>query len=122
MPITSPPEPMFTGYAVEPQDQCLRSGQFEIGPGRVVRITTARFDKINVQWFFKTDTDMADFRDWYNRADGANGGQAWFPATVAVGDGAGPALYDCRFTAPFKATISPPLRWTVTATLEVRHA
>lgn len=119
--MTAPPVPLLSGYAVDPQDQCLRSGQFEVGTGRVRRISTARFSRVNVQWVLRSDAEMDDFVDWFHRSDGANGGQAWFQAPLALG-GDGVATYDARFSGPYKATPLAGLRWSVTATLEVRNA
>ena len=119
--ITAPPVPCYADYSVDPQEQCLRSAQFEIGVGRVRRISTSRFSKVKVQWIFKSDADMNDFQDWFYRLDGANGGAAWFQAPLAIGGG-GVATYDARFSGPFQSTPLSGLRWTVTATLEVRHA
>lgn len=51
---------------------------------------------------------------------GAGGGSAWFMAPLAFGGGFAEA--ECRFEGGWKASISQGLRWTVSATLEVRNA
>lgn len=51
---------------------------------------------------------------------GAAGGSAWFFAPVALGGGF--RLAEVRFTGAWQAKISQGLRWTVTASLEVRNA
>jgi hypothetical protein len=112
------PSPIKVSYAVNMQDQCIRT-DMEAGNPRVRRRTSARIDLIDVAWTF-TDAEMADFRSWYeDSSTGISGGAAWFQIDLAVGD-TGINTVDARFARTFIARLQPGLNWTVESQLETR--
>jgi hypothetical protein len=117
--ITAPPLPLVEGYEVTPTDQVLRQS-FEAGPGRARRRFFTPFERINVAWKFD-DQEFQEFREWFYSQDGANGGAAWYWQNLAHGTG-GVVPTQARFGSTYKATVIGPLKWKVTATLEVRDA
>lgn len=62
------PGPIGPGYVLTPFEQSIRT-DMEVGPARVRRISTARRDRLSVQWRF-TDAEMGAFRAWF-------GSEAW---------------------------------------------
>lgn len=117
--ISAPPIPLVDGYDISPAEQVLRQS-FEAGPGRSRRRFFAPFERINVSWKFD-DKGFQDFRDWFLSPDGANGGAAWFWQELAYGTG-GVVSAQARFGSTYRATVIGPLKWKVSAVLEVRDA
>ncbi|MCU0919681.1 MAG: hypothetical protein MUF16_05000 [Burkholderiaceae bacterium] len=112
------PSPIKASYAINMQDQCVRT-DFEAGNPRVRRRTAARIDLIDVSWTF-TDAELAEFRAWYeDSSTGISGGAGWFQIDLAVGD-TGINTVDARFTRTFVARMQPGLNWTVESQLETR--
>lgn len=111
------PGPELTGYQINPADQTGRT-DMEVGPARQRRRTAARDDHISVTWKF-TDREMTIFRAWFDGADYAAGGSAWFNVTIAGGDG-GMREREARFVGPYQATPLTGLNWLVSAKLETR--
>lgn len=62
------PGPIGPGYGLTPFEQSIRT-DMEVGPARVRRISTARRDRLSVQWRFD-DAEMGAFRAWF-------GSEAW---------------------------------------------
>lgn len=116
-PATLPP-PLRSGYAVEPEDQTLRT-QMEFGASRVRRLSTADLDEVPVTWRFN-EAEMTAFRAWFrDGATGAAGGTAWF--TIKLKRGNSPLeTVSARFKEPWKARFEAGKRWLVSAKLEVR--
>lgn len=117
--MSSPPIPLVEGYDISPFDQTLRQS-FEAGPGRARRRFFSPFERINVGWSF-TDAQFQEFRTWFYDPAGGNGGAAWYLQDLALGTG-GVVSVQARFGGSYKASVIGPLRWKVTATLEVRDA
>lgn len=107
------PIPKRAGYEVEPIDPCIRT-DMEAGSPRTRRRTSARLDKIAVQWMFN-DADMTSFRNWFN-SDIA-GGAAWFNLTMNAGFGL--ETREAKFSGIWKAA-NPSGLWVVNASLDVR--
>lgn len=110
------PLPQIQGYGIEPMDQVLRLS-FEAGPGRARRRFFSPYERFPVTWIM-THTQMTIFRAWFYSSDGANGGAAWFVTSLDKGFGLEPL--EARFAGPWKAVPAGPVRWSVTASLEVR--
>jgi len=67
--------------------------------------------------------EYRQFYSWWNCADGANGGAAWFYTRVRRDDTAGDLeVVLARFTGPYTATALPGARWSINATWEVKDA
>lgn len=111
------PLPAAEGYALSPVDPAIRTNM-EVGAARVRRHTSARNDRIAVIWLLN-DAQMATFRGWFDNASQAAGGAAWFSIRLAIG-GSGIQTYEARFVGVWQARLLPSLRWSVSATLEVR--
>lgn len=107
------PIPNRAGYEVAPIDPCIRT-DMEIGSPRTRRRTSARLDKLSVQWIFNA-SDMNSFRDWFN--DDIAGGSAWFNLQVDAGFGL--ETREAKFSGVWSAS-NPSGAWVVTASLEVR--
>jgi len=92
------------------------------------RITTVEIDSASITLRF-TDTEMLTFRQWFNRKDatypdgwgGANGGAAWFTATVLTGYGMD-ITKDCKIVSPYKMKHVGLNWWDVSFTFKVRYA
>lgn len=116
------PAPMLSGYQANPQDQVVRT-QMEVGTARARLRSTAKIDKVTVQWLF-TDAQMATFRTWWYQ-DSASGGSAtgtsWFTISLALGQ-TGLTSVTARFLGAYKASGGAGLLWNVQAELEVRYA
>ena len=110
------PLPQIQGYGIEPMDQVLRQS-FEAGPGRARRRFFSPYERFPVTWIM-THAQMTIFRAWFYSSDGANGGAAWFVTSLDKGFGLEPL--EARFAGPWKAVPAGPVRWSVTASLEVR--
>jgi hypothetical protein len=117
--ISAPPIPLVEGYEINPFDQGLRQS-FEAGPGRARRRFYSPFERVGVAWSL-SDAQYQAFREWFYSPDGANGGVAWYWQDLAMGTG-GTVSTQARFGGPYKVAVIGPLRWKVTATLEVRDA
>ena len=115
-PITLP-RTLATGYDLNPVDPSIRT-DMEVGAARTRRRTSARNDKVGVNWIF-SDSEMAIFRDWFDDPAQCAGGSAWFATKLALGTG-GVVAVEARFVGIWKSVVIPPLMWSVTATLEVR--
>lgn len=119
---TTLPAPMLNGYQANPQDQVVRT-QMEVGTARARLRSTAKIDKVSVQWLF-TDAQMATFRAWWYQ-DSTSGGSAtgtsWFTISLAVGQ-TGLTAVTARFLGPYQAQGGAGLLWNVHAELEVRYA
>lgn len=119
---TSLPAPLLAGYQANPQDQVVRT-QMEVGTARARLRSTAKIDRVTVQWLF-TDAQMATFRNWWyqdSASGGAAGGTSWFSITLPVGAG-GLTSVTARFLQPYSAQSGAGLLWTVHGELEVRYA
>ena len=90
----------------------------ESGQARARRHSRARADHLSLRWHFN-DGEMAQFRSWFDDPAGADGGAAWFSLDLPLGDG-GIVTRQVRFSAPWRAQLTPGLRWVVSAALEVR--
>lgn len=107
------PQPLLSGYGVEPVDQTLRT-DMEVGSPRVRRRTSVRNDQIPVSWLFDA-TQFSAFRTWF---DGdAAGGAAWFTVALPLGDA---DSTEARFTEAWRAEKLSATHWRVTGKLEVR--
>lgn len=111
------PAPLLNGYQASPQDQVVRT-QMEVGTARARLRSTAKIDRVTVQWLF-TDAQMATFRTWYY-GDGASG-TSWFYISLAVGQ-TGVTSVLARFMQPYTAESGAGLLWRVQGELEVRYA
>ena len=112
------PKPLASSYSLSPVDQTIRT-DMEGGLARVRRRTTARNDKVSVNWRM-TDAQMAIFRAWFEDAStGISGGAGWFTVSLAIGT-TGVVSVEARFIGPFKASNITALIWSVAAELEVR--
>lgn len=107
------PVPNLSGYEVTPIDPCIRT-DMETGAPRTRRRTSARLDKIKVQWVFN-DADMISFRNWFN-TDIA-GGSAWF--NLELNAGFGKETREVKFSGIWNAS-KPSGAWVVSADLDVR--
>lgn len=108
-----------TGYNLSPVDQTVRT-DMESGAARVRRRTTARNDKVTVNWLFSSD-QMATFRAWFEDATtGIAGGSGWFTVTLLLGTG-GSVSTTARFIGPFTADLVPYQKWSVSGELEIRQ-
>lgn len=116
------PAPMLGGYQANPQDQVVRT-QMEVGTARARLRSTAKIDRVSVQWLF-TDAQMQTFRDWWYLDSASNGaayGTSWFTISLAVGQ-TGLTSVTARFLQPYQASSGAGLLWTVKGELEVRYA
>lgn len=116
------PAPLLGGYQANPQDQVVRT-QMEVGTARARLRSTAKIDRVSVQWLF-TDAQMATFRTWWYQ-DSASGGAAtgtsWFTISLALGQ-TGLTSVTARFLQPYTAQGGAGLLWNVHGELEVRYA
>jgi hypothetical protein len=112
------PAPLLAGYAVQIADNVART-DMEAGPGRARRRSAARNDRVTVSWVFSA-AQMDAFRDWFDDADEAAGGAAWFSATLNVGNGS--TAFDARFLAAPSAELLGSGAWRVSASWELRSA
>ena len=117
-PITLP-TPQSTGLSLHPVDQVVLTNM-EAGNVKARRTSSARRDGIQFVWKF-TDAEMAIFRNWFDDADEADGGAAWFTVSLPTGDG-GSISVEARFSGVFQSNMIPVMNWEVSATLEVRYA
>lgn len=113
------PGPLNTGYQLNPVDQVIRT-EMEGGNTRSRRRTTARIDSFPLVFIYNK-TQMAEFRDWFEDAIGADGGAAWFDISLDTGDG-GELTVEARFDGIWQSARMSTEYWKVTATLEVRYA
>jgi hypothetical protein len=116
------PAPLLNSYQANPQDQVVRT-QMEVGTARARLRSTAKIDRVSVQWLL-TDAQMATFRTWYYQDSGSGGGAAgtsWFTISLAVGQ-TGLTVVTARFLQPYTAQGGAGLLWTVHGELEVRYA
>lgn len=111
------PKPQAPGYSLNPVDQTVRT-DMEFGAARARRRTSARNDKVSVEWVL-TDAQMAIFRTWFENAAEAAGGASWFTTSLAIGT-TGIVSVEARFVGAFKSSGMPGLKWSVTAELEIR--
>lgn len=119
---TTLPAPLLNGYQANPQDQVVRT-QMEVGTARARLRSTAKIDKVTVQWLF-TDAEMATFRTWWYQGSASGGsatGTSWFTISLATGQ-TGLTSVTARFLGPYQAQAGAGLLWTVRAELEVRYA
>lgn len=116
------PAPLLSGYQANPQDQVVRT-QMEVGTARARLRSTAKIDRVTVQWLF-TDDQMATFRTWWYQ-DSASGGAAtgtsWFTISLPLGQ-TGLTSVTARFLQPYQAEGGAGLLWRVRGELEVRYA
>lgn len=116
------PAPLLNGYQANPQDQVVRT-QMEVGTARARLRSTAKIDRVSVQWLF-TDAQMATFRTWWYQ-DSASGGAAtgtsWFTISLPTGQ-TGLTSVTARFLQPYTAQGGAGLLWQVHGELEVRYA
>lgn len=91
----------------------------ERGNARTRRTTYARQDELAVSWKLSA-TQMAAFRAWFDHRDGADGGNAWFYTSILTGDSSSVQSKEVKFKGAWKAEMSGPFDWIVSATLEVR--
>lgn len=114
------PKPNPRGYSIAPKDQTLRT-DMEVGSPKARRVTTSRYDKIQVIWEM-TDVEHAIFREWYyGSTSGASGGASWFTTSLPMGTG-GFSTVEARFTGPYKSEYMEGFYWAVSGELEVRDA
>ena len=111
------PVPVVDGYAFDPQDQIART-DFEFGSSRTRRRTKAQLDFVSVSWVMD-DAEFTLFRTWFYADDGAAGGAAWVPCTLALGQ-TGAKSYQVKLRN-FKPSALGGLNWRVSSTLEVRY-
>lgn len=112
------PAPLVAGYSLSPADPCIRT-DFEIGPKRVRRRTSARQDSVSVSWVMSA-SQFEEFRSWFDDAeDGIAGGASWFLLSLQLGVG-GEGVSEARFSQVFTADFLGGGFWRVSATLEVR--
>lgn len=120
-PVTLP-QPTLNGYQANPQDQVVRTNM-EVGTARARLRSTAKIDRVSVNWLF-TDAQMATFRAWWYQ-DSASGGAAtgtsWFTISLPVGQ-TGLTSVSARFLQPYEAQGGAGLLWSVKGELEVRYA
>ena len=115
------PAPRVSGYGVNPVDMTIRT-EMESGSTRARRRSVARKDNVPLAWLF-TAEQFATFRDWYDDADGADGGAGWFSIDLYVGDAAGKITVTARFAEVWQsAPVGSAKLWAVTAKLEIRYA
>ena len=112
------PAPSYNGYQLAPEDQTVRT-DMEVGPARQRRRTAARNDQISLTWEFD-DAEMAIFRDWFDDAAEAAGGDAWFTGLSLATGNTGLTAEECRFIGAWTGVPLPGLRWNITAKLEIR--
>ncbi len=111
------PNPTWS-YTLNPVDQTIATNM-ESGASRLRRRTSARNDKVDVNWMM-SDAQFVSFRAWFNDAiTGIAGGAAWFTINLPVGDG-GLTSVTARFIGAYKASYMSTQHWTVTAQLELR--
>jgi hypothetical protein len=116
---TTLPQPTASGYSVKPVDQTLRT-DLEKGAARVRRITAARLDKISFTLIFSTN-QLQTFRSWFDSANGAAGGAAWFSMSLSLGNGAGLTTETVRFVNPPSfSKAGGGLVWTAAVEVEAR--
>lgn len=108
------PAPLAAGYGITPRTQVVRT-DMESGAQKVRRVTYARGDKVKCGWLMRKE-QLAEFRDWFDDSDGANGGQAWFQ--ILIDTGGTTETVDARFSTDPQMDYAAPY-WSVTATLEV---
>lgn len=116
------PAPLLGGYQANPQDQVVRT-QMEVGTARARLRSTAKIDRVSVQWLL-TDAQMATFRTWWyqdSASGGAANGTSWFTISLAIGQ-TGLTSVTARFLQPYQAQSGAGLLWTVKGELEVRYA
>lgn len=113
------PGPITTGYQLNPVEQVVRT-EMEGGYTRSRRRTTARIDSFQLAFIYDK-AQMAIFRGWFNDADGANGGAAWFDFSLDTGGGE-ELTVEARFNGIWQSSKMSNDYWKVTATLEVRYA
>lgn len=119
---TTLPAAMLNGYQANPLDQVVRT-QMEVGTARARLRSTAKIDRVSLQWLF-TDAEMATFRDWWyqdSASGGAASGTSWFTINLATGQ-TGLTTVTARFLQPYQAQSGAGLLWTVRGELEVRYA
>lgn len=117
------PAPIVNGWGLEPADHLARSSM-ESGADRVRRTSTARADKVGVQWVM-TRVQFAAFRSWFESSTGANYGADWFTIGLQAGQDAGGACTTtetARFAGNWSAAPIDPFLIRVSGTLEVRDA
>lgn len=108
------PRPRLAGYQIAPGDQTVRT-DMEVGAARVRRRSTARDDRITLEWLF-TDAQLAEFRAWFDTE--AAGGAAWFTGlAVFLGDA---SATETRFAQSWTAEAVGGGRWRVAAQIEAR--
>ena len=116
------PAPLLNGYQANPQDQVVRT-QMEVGTARARLRSTAKIDRVTVQWLF-TDAQMQTFRDWWYQGSASGGsayGTSWFTISLPVGQ-TGLTTVTARFLQPYTAQGGAGLLWSVHGELEVRYA
>lgn len=111
------PAPLLAGYTLDPVAPSIRT-DMEFGAARARRRTAARNDIVNLAWQM-SDAQMAIFRAWFEDDAQAAGGAAWFTITLPIGD-SGATAQEARFVGVYQALRVGGLRWTVSASIEVR--
>ena len=113
------PAPRVSGYSLESGDATVRT-DMESGPARVRRRYTAAPDTLQLRWLF-SDTQMDTFRDTWD-GDWAHG-SAWINLPVRDGRTGGVVNHEARPNpAKFTAELVSANVWTVSMTVEIRHA
>jgi hypothetical protein len=122
------PKPMTKGYRLSTHDQTLRT-DMEVGFARVRRLSTARNDKVSVNWVM-SNAQFTEFRLWFDDDfDGAGGGVIWFDVPLAramvepmpsLGDSPTLAWVQARFVGSYSASLEGAYLWMVSAELELR--
>ena len=111
------PRPNISGYTLKPVDASVRT-DMESGAARARRRTSAKNDKLTVNWTF-TDAQMAIFRTWFDNPAENAGGASWFTVSLARGT-TGVVSLEARLVGPFQASVQSGLNWNVSAELELR--
>jgi len=114
--MSSPPlpDPLASGYSVQPVDQTART-PMDVGLPRVRLRSDASYYHVTAQWLL-TDAQMTAFDTWW-RGDG-RGGAVWFNMPIKIRGAK--STRSSRFMAPPKVTLKQPGVWRMSGKLEVR--
>lgn len=94
---TQLPDPLLTGYGLEPQPAFIRT-DMDAGPARQRRRFTQAPTEIAAQ-FTLTESQMAIFEGWFEHR--IESGAAWFDAPI--NNGLGITIVECRFIEPWRS-------------------